>query len=307
MERDGIEVVLRHPDRPLFAEGITKQQLADYYVRMAPFLLPRLRGRPVTVERHPRGVGHGGFFQRHLPAHAPPWLARVEVPRRPGGRMEHAAIARVADLVWWVDQNAVAFHPFPVRAENPWHPDLLVFDLDPPRAMGLEEGFERTRRVARLLLARLEAAGCPRFLKTSGSRGLHLVIPLRPGPGFAEVRALARRLAEAVVATCPDLATLALPQAARGERVFLDLARNAPAQSLVAPWSVRALPGAPVSTPLWPDELDDPTTGPRRWTLANVATRLEARGDPWADLHARALPWAELQARLEAAAEGRVR
>lgn len=299
LEFDGIEVVLSHPDRVLFPDdGITKRQLAEYYVTVAPHLLPHLRDRPVTVQRFPRGIDGPGFWQRHLPANAPPWLARTEVPLADGRRTEHAAVEKVADLVFWIGQDAVAFHPWPVRSDAPHAPDLLVIDLDPPEDAGLREGFERARRVARAALEVMGARSCPCFVRTTGSRGLHIVVPLRRGPGFEEVRRVARLLAERVVERLPDLATLEPRREERGGRVYLDLQRNAPAQSAVAAYSARALPHAPVATPLFPDELEDARIGPRSFTIADIPARIAARGDPWEGLHARAIPLEELERRL---------
>jgi len=235
LELDGVEVVLTHPDRVLFPEdGIIKRRLAEYYIAISPFLLPHLRGRPVTIQRFPRGIGGPGFYQRHLPAGAPPWLSRTDVPLADGRRTGHAAIETTADLVFWVGQDAIAFHPWPVRSDAPLSPDLLILDLDPPDDRDLQEGFDRARRVARAVLELLGRRGCPCFVRTTGSRGLHVVVPIRRGPGFEEVRAFARRLAERVVAEIPDLATLEARRGARGGRVYLDVQRNAPAQSAVA-------------------------------------------------------------------------
>lgn len=299
LEFDGIEVVLSHPDRVLFPDdGITKRHLVEYYVAVAPFLLPHLRDRPVTVQRFPRGILVPGFWQRHLPAGAPPWLARTEVPLADRRRSEHAAIEKVADLVFWVGQDAIAFHPWPVRSDAPLSPDLLVIDLDPPEGVDLHEGFDRARRVARAAVDLLCGRGCPCFVRTTGSRGLHIVVPLRRGPGFAEVRAFARGLAERVVEQRPDLATLEPRREERGGRVYLDLQRNAPAQSAVAAYSARALPRAPVATPLFPDELDREGLGPRDFTIADIPARLAARGDPWEGMYARAVTLAELERRL---------
>jgi bifunctional non-homologous end joining protein LigD len=258
-------VRISHPDKVLFpADGITKADLADHYLAVAPAMVPLVRDRPLNLWRWNAGIDKPVVVQQAIPKGAPDWIKRIEVPRRKGGDIVHAVGGETATLVWLANQNCITPHCWTSRADRPGLPDRLVFDLD----------------------------GLVPFAMTSGSRGIHVVAPLRRRAHADEARATAGTIAERLAERRPDELTTAWRKEKRGGRVLVDVARNTYAQTTVAPYAVRALPGAPVATPLAWDELEDPGLHPRRWTLADVPARLAERGCPWADIgrDAKALP-----------------
>lgn len=276
-------VKVTHPDKVLFPDdGITKADLADYYRSVAPVMLPLVSGRPVTMQRFPNGIGKGGFLQKQIGDYFPAWIERVTAPNR---RTRNATtrdevtymVCRTSDdLVYLANQACVTPHVWLSRAPDIHHPDQLVFDLDPastdPRVL---------RLAAAALRGLLEELGLPSFLKSSGSRGLHVVVPLVPAAETDAVKVFSIAVAEVLAARHPDDLTTEGRIADRDGRLFLDIGRNGYAQTMAAPYAVRPLPGAPVSVPLDWSELDD--FDPRRHTLRTIADRL-ARSDPWADL-----------------------
>ncbi len=279
-------------DKLLFpADGITKADLANYYAQLAPAMAPHVRDRPLNLWRWNQGIERAVVVQQEIPRGAPEWVRRVTVPRRRGGSVCHAVGGEAATLVWLANQNCITPHVWASRADRPDRPDRLVFDLDPPDE-DPDSHFPAIRAGARELGALLDELGLAAFAMTSGSRGLHVVAPLRRRASADEARAVAGSIAETLAERRPDELTTAWRKEKRGGRVLVDVARNTYAQTTVAPYAVRALPGAPVATPLAWDELDDPDLHPRRWTLASVPARVAERGDPWARIAAaaRALP-----------------
>ena len=279
-------------DKLLFpADGITKADLAAYYATIAPAMLPHVRDRPLNLWRWNNGIEHDVVVQQEIPRGAPDWVRRVEVPRRRGGTVRHAVGGEAATLVWLANQNCITPHVWPSRADRPGVPDRLVFDLDPPDDDPASH-FPAIRAGAQELGRLLDELGLVAFAMTSGSRGLHVLAPLRRRARADAARAVAGEIAEALAARLPDTLTTAWRKEKRGGRVLVDVARNTYAQTTVAPYAVRALPGAPVATPLAWEELDDPELHPRRWTLATVPERVAERGDPWQRIgaSARSLP-----------------
>jgi bifunctional non-homologous end joining protein LigD len=285
-------VRISNPGKLLFpADGIAKADLAGYYAEIAPAMTPHVRDRPLNLWRWNKGIDGDLVVQQAIPRGAPDWVRRVTVPRRRGGTVDHAVGGEAATLVWLANQNCITPHAWASRADRPDLPDRLVFDLDPPDE-DPGSSFPAIRAGARELGALLEQLGLVAFAMTSGSRGLHVVAPLRRRAQADEARATAGEIAELLAARMPDELTTAWRKEKRGGRVLVDVARNTYAQTTVAPYAVRALPGAPVATPLAWEELEDPELHPRRWTLASIPARVAERGDPWARIGAaaRALP-----------------
>jgi bifunctional non-homologous end joining protein LigD len=285
-------VRISNPGKLLFpADGITKADLAEYYAEVAPAMLPHVRDRPLNLWRWNTGIEGELVVQQAIPRGAPEWVRRVTVPRRGGGTVEHAVGGGAATLVWLANQNCITPHAWTSRSDRLGQPDRLVFDLDPPDA-DADSHFPAIRAGARELGALLGELGLVAFAMTSGSRGLHVVAPLRRRAHADAARAVAGEIAEQLAARRPDDLTTAWRKEKRGGRVLVDVARNTYAQTAVAPYAVRALPGAPVATPLAWEELDDAELHPRRWTLATIPARVAERGDPWAEIaaSARSLP-----------------
>lgn len=259
--------------------GHTKGDLADYYRAVAPFMLPHLRGRPLMLERHPDGVDGPRFMQKDTPDHYPDWITRVEVAKE-GGTVTHTVCDDTATLLYLADQACLTLHRWTSRVGGTGgvtHPDRLVFDLDPAK-----DDFGPVREAARLLGELLDHVGLPSALMTTGSRGLHVIVPLNGRHDFDDVRAFAKDVAEALARAHPEQLTTAARKKDRGDRLYLDVQRNAYAQTAVAPFSVRAKPGAPVAVPVAWEDIDDPALGARRWTIVDAVD--QARTDPWAGL-----------------------
>ena len=280
-------VRISNPDRPVFPRaGLTKLDLARHYAAVAPAMVPHVRGRPLALQSFPHGVEEGGFFLKDAPRHFPRWVRRAVVPKREGGTIRHVLADDAGTLVYLAGQNVVTLHAWTSRADRLERPDRLIVDLDPPPGR-----FAEVRATARRLGELLRDLGLAPFAMTTGSRGLHVVAPLRRTADFADVHGFAHDLAQILVREDPERLTAEFRRARRGERIFLDGGRNAYGQHAVAPYAVRALEHAPVATPLRWEELDDPELDPQGWTILTIPDRLEVGGDPWADIarHARAL------------------
>jgi bifunctional non-homologous end joining protein LigD len=275
----GREVEISNADKVLFPEtGLTKRDLARYYAKIADTALPHYRGFPVTLKRYPDGIGAQGFFQKNLPDHFPDWIDRVTLPKE-GGALTQALVSEPATLVFFADQACITPHLGLARAAKPRNPVRLVFDLDPS-----DGSFAKVQKVARVLRDELEARALPSFVQTTGSRGLHIVLSLDGSADVDALRPFARGLAEAIAARLPDLATTEQRKDRRGNRVLVDTFRTAYAQTAVAPYALRARPGAPVATPLRWDEALASDMSPRRYDIASVFRRLGQIDDPWADI-----------------------
>jgi bifunctional non-homologous end joining protein LigD len=279
-------VRITHPDRIVFPEaGLAKLDIARHYERVAPLMLPYVRDRPLALQAFPDGIEGTGFFMKAVPKYFPDWVARVTVPKK-GGSITHVLAQDAATLVYLAGQNVFTMHNWLSRADAPFQPDRLTLDFDPSGG-----GFSEVRAAARAAGDRLRDLGLVPFAMTTGSRGVHVVCPLRRGPDFPEVHGFARALAEEMVADDPRHLTLEWRKADRGKRIYVDVNRIAYAQHAVAPYAVRPRAAAPVAVPLHWEELSDRALKPDRWTVKTIGARLE-NGDPWHGLsrRARALP-----------------
>jgi bifunctional non-homologous end joining protein LigD len=276
-------VQITHPDKVLFPDdSITKGELASYYETVAPVMLPLISGRPVTMQRFPNGIGRNGFLQKQVADYFPDWIERVTAPNRrtrnatTREQVTYMACRSADDLVYLANQACVTPHVWLSRAPDIYHPDQMVFDLDPAST---------DARVLRLAAAALHQLlgelELPAFLKSSGSRGLHVVVPLVPSADTDDVKDFSVAVAEALAARHPEELSTEPRIANRHGRLYLDIGRNGYAQHMAAPYAVRALPGGPVSVPLDWSELDD--FDPRRHTIRNIGERLAQPG-PWAGI-----------------------
>ncbi|MEV5872846.1 non-homologous end-joining DNA ligase [Streptomyces sp. NPDC052101] len=292
-------VEIQRPGKVLFpgrggAAEYTKGDLADYYRSIAPYLLPHLRGRPLMLERYPDGVDGQRFMQKNTPDHYPDWITRAEVAKE-GGTVTHVVCDDTATLLYLADQACLTLHRWLSRTDRSGgvgHPDRLVFDLDPPG-----DDFAQVREAAGWLRELLDELALPAAPMTTGSRGLHLVVHLDGRHDFDEVREFAHDVAELVASRHPDRLTTAARKDDRAGRLYLDVQRNAYAQTAVAPYAVRARPGAPVAVPLAWEQLDDPGLDARRWTIADAAD--QARTDLWAGLPSRGRSLGPARRRLD--------
>ena len=282
------EVPFTHPDKLLFGDPpISKRDLAHYYESVAGAMLPLVRERPLALQSFPGGIDGKGFFLKAVPDYYPAWIDRATVPKR-GGEITQALAGDAATLVYLAGQNVITPHVWLSRADAPRDPDRLIVDLDPAPGVG----FAAVRAAARAAGERLRDAGLATYAMVTGSRGIHVVCPLRRGPSFPDVHRFARALAEAMVADDPRNLTLEWHRAERGACIYLDVNRVAYAQHAVAPYGVRPSPGGPVALPIRWEELGDRHLAPDRWTVATAPARLADEGDAWHGLarHARTLP-----------------
>jgi bifunctional non-homologous end joining protein LigD len=273
---------ISHPDKVLFPDdGITKGELAGYYEAIAPVMLPHIRNRPVTMERYHRGIGEAGFFQKDVSKGFPVWLERVEVPKK-GGVVHHALVTDVRSLVWLANQNSITPHVWTSRVPDLYHPDICVFDLDPAR-----DDPEALRQAALSLRDLLDELGMTSYVKTSGSKGFHIVVPVDGKAGTDEVAGFAHHVGAVLVKRDPDRLTQEFSKADRGGRILIDTGRNGYSATFAAAYAVRAKPGAPVSAPCTWDEVERGTVGPRTLTLRKMLARVADAGDLWAGLRRR--------------------
>jgi bifunctional non-homologous end joining protein LigD len=277
-------VEVSRPAKILFPDdGITKLDLAEYYAAVGSVMLPHIRGRPVAMERYPDGLRGGRFFQKEVARSIPGWVGTADV-RKERGRLTQVVCDDVATLVYLADQACITPHVWLSRADRPDHPDQLIFDLDPP-----EGGFSEARRTAIVLRDLLAELKLPCVPKTTGGKGVHVMVPLNRGADFAVVREFARAVAGLLVARFPGRLTTEQRKDKRRGRLFVDVMRNAYAQHAAAPYAVRARPGAPVATPLHWSEVEDARLRPERFSMRAVRRRLERDGDPWGRLRGRSL------------------
>lgn len=282
-------IVISRPEKVLFPDiGLTKADLADYSLRIAEMLLPHLRNHPLTLQRFPDGIGAEGFYEKRIPDHFPDWIDRVRVEIRGNRSHQDQVVCNdAACLVYLADQACITPHAWLSRIDRLDCPDRLVFDLDPP-----DDDFEAVRFAARVLRDLLEELDLVSFPMTTGSRGLHVVVPLDRSTGFDEARDFARDIAHVLEAREPERLTTELRKDQRRGRLFLDVLRNAYGQTSVPPYCLRARPGAPVATPLDWEELGDGTLNSQSYTIANIFRRLGQKDDPWESFfrHGQKLP-----------------
>jgi bifunctional non-homologous end joining protein LigD len=269
-------------DKTFFPDGTVKGELIDYYERIARFMLPHVRGRVVAMHRFPDGIEGKSFYQKEVPEYFPDWIETVEVEKE-GGKLRQLTIEHAATLGYLANQGCVEIHVWPSRSDRPRHPDRMILDLDPST-----DDFAAVRAAARAARDLLEQAGLAAYPMTTGSRGLHVVSPLDREAEFDAVHRFAARIAGLVADGDPERFTVEQRKRDRGDRVFIDYLRNGYAQHGVAPYSVRARPGAPVATPLDWDEVADPKLTAQRYTLRNIFRRLAQKDDPWKGIARRA-------------------
>jgi len=271
-----ITIACTNVDRVMFPDGTTKGDLIEYYRTVAPAMLPELARRPLSIVRFTKGLDAGGFFQKHRQKHYPAWIESIRLGTKTV--VDYPLCDSPAALVYFANQGAVEFHVWTSRAHSPTHPDLLVFDLDPP-----ENHFDLARLTALRLRDLFLTLELPAFVKTTGGKGLHVVTPLDGHATFDQVASFATRLSQRLCAQHPDLTT-EFYKKDRHDRLFLDTMRNMLGATIAAAYSVRGRPLAPVSTPLTWSEVEDPALTPASFTLRTVPRRLAQTGDPWATL-----------------------
>jgi len=282
----GRELKLTNLDKVLFpgrdgGPPVTKRELVRHYAEIGPYLLPYLAGRPVNMHRYPDGVHKPGFWQKEVPSHAPSWMARWHNTEADYGETEcYFVIDSVPGLVWLANFGAIELHPWTSRLPDVHQPGWALIDVDP----GTRSSFADVLVLARLYRTALEHLGVAAAPKVTGQRGVQIWVPVRPGYRFADTRTWVEKVSRAIGATVPELVSWEWHKDRRRGLARLDYTQNAINKTLVAPFSCRPAPGAPVSVPITWDELDDPDLRPDRWTVRTVLERVRTAGDPLAPL-----------------------
>jgi bifunctional non-homologous end joining protein LigD len=290
----GRQVDVSKLDKVLFPDdGITKGELIEHYERVADRMVPLVAGRPVSMERYPDGINGERFFQKRIPKYFPEWVERARVGME-GGSLEHPVIEHAATLVYLANQACITPHVWLSRADALDRPTDVIFDLDPE-----EDGFEQARSGARTLRTVLEdELRLPSFLKTTGGKGLHVSVPLDRRADFGAVHAFALDVAEVLIRREPAAFTIERRKAKRAGRLYVDVDRNAWAQTAVPAYGVRPRPQAPVATPLDWSELEDRRLTPTTFSLRTLERRLRD-GDPWSGMRRRARSLTAARRRLD--------
>jgi bifunctional non-homologous end joining protein LigD len=292
-EFDGVTLRLTNLDKVLFPprnrreKALTKRDLVRYYATMAPVMLPYLRDRPLNMHRYPNGVDKPGFWHKEVPSHAPEWVTRWHNDEADPGETEWYIVAdRPATLAWLANFGAVELHPWTSKIPHVHCPTYALIDVDPGEKTSWDEVIMLTK-LYKAALDHLKMFGAP---KVTGQRGIQIWVPIETGPTFDETRAWVEGISRAIGATVPDLVSWKWEKRGRGGLARLDYTQNAINKTLVAPYSVRAAAGAPVSMPIRWDELDDPKLRPDRWTIRDAGKRVMEVGDLFAEVLTRRQP-----------------
>ena len=283
---DGHAITITHPEKLMFPQdGITKGEVADYYERIAARMVPYLRDRPLHMNRFPDGIGRFAIQQKRVPDSFPAWIARTTVDLHKGGTITHAVVNDAATLVYLANYNMITAHVWLSKIDHPEEPDQVIFDLDPA-----DDDFALVRRTALTLKRLIDELDLVPFVKTTGSRGLHVVVPITVGRSFEETHLFADTVAQRLAATDSEHLTTEFLKEKRAGRLFLDVNRNAYAQTAAAPYTIRARRGAPVAVPIGWQEVENVRLRPDGITVRNIWDWLDAHPDPWADFARSARP-----------------
>jgi bifunctional non-homologous end joining protein LigD len=276
--------VITHPEKVLFPDdGITKGELAAYYEAVAPVMLPHIKGRPITMERYPSGIGRKGFMHKNVSKGFPEWLERVEVPKK-DGTVHHPVVSDVRSLLWLANQNCITPHVWTSRVPRLYQPDICVFDLDPS-----VDDADDVRAAALALRDLLAGLGLASWVKTSGGKGFHIIVALDGHARAGTVAGFAHRVAQLMITRDPEHLTQEFSKADRHGRIYLDTGRNGYSATVAAAYAVRAKPGAPVSAPCTWDEIERGTVHPQSFTLRTMNRRVEEVGDLWSAMNPQSL------------------
>jgi len=269
-------IAISNPTKIIFPKPkITKQDIVDYYAQISKFMLPYMKDRPLSMQRFPDGIDKEGFYQKDAGEYFPDWIKRFPMKKESGGTVHHVVVNDAATLVYLATQMCLTFHMWLSKTSKDNYPDRMIFDLDPSG-----KDFNQVRHAALKLKELLEDLGLVPFVMTTGSRGLHVVVPLKTMQDFDEVREFALAIAKIMVAQDPEHLTLEMRKDKRKGKIFVDYLRNGYGATAVAPYSIRPRPGAPVATPLKWSEVSKKSLRPDQWNITNIFTRVR-KGDPW--------------------------
>lgn len=273
-------IIISHPEKIMYPEaGITKARVAEYYNYIASYLLPYIKNRPLSLLQYPAGITKVGFFHKHAAKHYPSFIQRFDIPTAHHGNIEMIGLSSTQGLIYIAGQNTIELHMALACVNKIKTPDQIIIDLDPS-----DNDFEKIRQVALITKDVINKHNFACFVKTTGSRGLHIHIPLQPTHEFSVVKPIAKQLAQEIQELCPHLATLEMRKNKRDNRVFIDYLRNDFSATAVAPYSLRANKWAGVATPLhWDEVKNDKGLNAYKYNINNIAKRLESITNPWQD------------------------
>lgn len=278
------KVEVSSPEKILFPEsGITKKELVDYYARIADIMVPYMENRPITMHRYPEGIAKEGFYQKDAADYFPQWIKRKVIKKRDDGVVRYVVCNEPATLVYLAQQACITPHIWLSKIDKLHYPDRLIFDLDPGK-----QSFAVVRETALALKELLDHIKMESFVMTTGSKGLHVAVPLDRTARFAHVRDFAQNVAQFLIHHDPKRLTMEIRIASRKGRLFIDTLRNSFGATGVAPYAVRARPNAPVATPLDWEEVKNPQLRPDKYTIKNMFRRLSKKNDPWRNIDKKA-------------------
>ncbi len=275
MKINGQKVSISNEDKQFFPSGITKGDLIDFYLDISDYLLPHLKDRPVMIRRFPNGIKEQGFYQKEVSDYFPHWMPSHKVAKK-HGHIDHIMVNDKASLVYLVNQGAVAFHTWLSKIDHLHKPDKLIIDLDPPG-----NDFEPVRKAAFYIKEFFASNDIKIYPMTTGSKGLHLVLPLKPVHEFDKVRDIGKKVGEKLVENYPDTFTLEQRKQNRDGKIYFDIQRNAYGQTGVAPYSLRPIEQAPIATPLNWEELKNSDLTASIYTIKNIKRRLGQKEGIW--------------------------
>ncbi|OQA35306.1 MAG: putative ATP-dependent DNA ligase YkoU [Candidatus Dependentiae bacterium ADurb.Bin331] len=281
IESNQHKIEITHPEKILFAPSkITKGDLVHYYYDVAQYILPYMKNRPLTMVRYPYGIKEEGFYHKDAPAYFPSWIKRAKVKKEEGGFTNYVVCNNAATLVYLANQNCITPHLWLSKTSNLAYPDRMIFDIDPSDV----KRFDLVKQTALAVKAVLDELDLKSFVMTTGSHGVHVVVPLNAKEDYDAVRDFAYHVAELVVSQNPKTTTLELRKNKRGKKVFIDYLRNGFGATAVTPFGVRPKPGAPIATPLaWKEVESDTLDSSQKYNINNIFARLKKVGDPWKD------------------------
>jgi len=275
------KVTITHPDKILYPNlKITKEDVAQYYNFIADYMLPYIKNRPLSLLQFPAGISEEGFFHKHAAKYYPSYIKRLNIPTSHHGIIEMIGISNAKGLVYMAGQNTIELHVALATAKKIMFPDQIILDLDPS-----DEDFEKVRQVALITKQILDKNSFPSYVKTSGSRGLHIHVPLKIKHDFNTVKPITKQLAQLIHEAIPELATIEMRKNKRGNKVFIDYLRNDFSATAVAPYSLRANKWAGIATPItWGEVAKDTKLVAYKYNINNIRERVTKTANPWADL-----------------------
>jgi bifunctional non-homologous end joining protein LigD len=291
----GRQISVGNLDKVWFARSkITKGAILEYYHAVAPYMLPHCKDHLITMQRFPEGIKGESFYQKNAAAYFPRWIKTVPIEKKEGGTVNYIVCNNAATLVYLANQGALTFHAWLSRYTKLHYPDRMIFDLDPSK-----DDFAGVIQAAQQLKAIFDELKIPAFVMTTGSRGMHVYVPLKRVHTFEYVADFSYRIAQKLLAQSPKAFTLEVRKNKRRGKIFIDTLRNRYSATSVIPYAVRPHENAPVAAPLHWSELRSATLTSQKFTIKNIQAHLKADGDPWKDVDAHALSLKKYEAVLE--------